>query len=842
MGIFDFLKKKESPFEDLYQIIDKQENAWQLDPAIESDLLSWDGEQKTLLLIDILEKVNTIKEKDKEWSQRRSTYNLLSSLFSIRKIQFGNHVIQLLRIILERTNDAIENRGEPIYAFSYLYVVKPVLSNILRFYKLKTSDEKDLLGQVKIKLEIFSQHNPQKEILKIIQKIDGILFEESDSTEVAVKPTYFTGNDKFKNEGNAIIDSLDENQKKYCFQIISLAQKASGSKPAKKYLQESNTLIEALGNEAFKKFSQNLFQIVIELKETLTTHTGNFNGQTYVYGSVDFLDSLNMDVLKGLVWMNSKFYDNKTILTTSKLAERCFKKIPGKGPAAAGLGNACLYTLYASKGLDGIAQLSKLKLKIKQNATIDLIEKYIREAAGELGISSTEVEDLAVDDFKLNEYKLEVFFDEVKAVLELTGIGKSTIRWYKEDGKEQKTLPQSVKEKYADKLRKLKDKQKQIDQTTSVQKERFDRMMRLNRIISLEYFKEKYINHGLLSFVVNKVIFKFSNEKESIVAILLNNDWLDIDGKKVNVYSYANVTLWHPATSSTEEVKQWRQFLMDAEIQQPFKQAYREIYLLTEAEINTRTYSNRMASHILKQHQYVTLAKGRNWKAKLIGAWDGGDLDTAELRLPDFNIKVEYWVHALNTNDQWNDIGIWNYVTTDQVRFINAETNELVDLVNVPVIAFSEAMRDIDLFVGVASVGNDPAWRDSGQLPMQREYWESYAFGDLSEIAKNRKEILLNLIPRLKIAAVAHVSDKFLIVKGKLRTYKIHIGSTNILMEPNDQYLCIVPDRTKRNEAENVFLPFEGDSGLSVIISKAFLLAADNKITDTTIISQINRR
>jgi hypothetical protein len=36
-----------------------------------------------------------------------------------------------------------------------------------------------------------------------------------------------------------------------------------------------------------------------------------------------------------------------------------------------------------------------------------------------------------------------------------------------------------------------------------------------------------------------------------------------------------------------------------------------------------------------------------------------------------------------------------------------------------------------------------------------------------------------------------------------------------------------------------VFLPFEGDSTLSVIISKAFLLAEDKKITDPSIMRQI---
>ena len=78
-------------------------------------------------------------------------------------------------------------------------------------------------------------------------------------------------------------------------------------------------------------------------------------------------------------------------------------------------------------------------------------------------------------------------------------------------------------------------------------------------------------------------------------------------------------------------------------------------------------------------------------------------------------------------------------------------------------------------------------------------------------------------------------------VRGDIRTYKIHFGSSNILMEPNDQYLCIVPDARARAEKKDVFLPFEGDNILSIIISKAFLLADDKKIKDPSIISQINR-
>lgn len=679
-----------------------------------------------------------------------------------------------------------------------------------------------------------------KDQIKLEEKIKTFLFE-NQGKEGAIKPVNFMGADGFQSAANALLDQQKQEDKKHWYSLVALAQKATGSKPTQKYLNEAKAIIEQLGADKFKKVTHEWFNQVINLKETVTTHTQVYNRTEYTYTTSEFLTSINSEAIKGFVWMSSWFYDNTTVQTISKLAERCFKKIPDKGPAAAGIGNACLYTLYASKGLDGIAQLSRLRLKIKQNNTLTLIEKYIDEAAIKLGISSIEIEDLAVDDFKLKSHQLTYVFEDYTAVLALTGIGKSTLKWFKPDGSEQKTVPQLVKDKFGTKLTKIKATQKQIDQTTAAQKERFDRMLRSNRTMSIEYLKEKYIQHGLLSFVINKMIFKFSNDKEEVLAIFLNSQWVTVTKEVIDIDKYYEVTLWHPATSSTHEVKEWRQFLITNEIQQPFKQAYREIYLLTDAEVTTRTYSNRMASHILKQHQYVTLAKGRNWRARLIGAWDGGDQDTAELLMPEYNLKVEYWVNALNADDEFNATGIWNYVTTDQIRFINTQTNDLIELVDVPPVAFSEAMRDIDLFVGVASVGNDPTWSDSGGLPIYRDYWQSYSFGDLSEIAKNRKEILQGLIPRLKIAAVAKVEDRFVVVKGKIRTYKIHIGSTNILMEPNDQYLCIVPDRSIKDNNDSLFLPFEGDNGLSVIISKALLLANDDKITDSTITSQINR-
>jgi hypothetical protein len=54
-----------------------------------------------------------------------------------------------------------------------------------------------------------------------------------------------------------------------------------------------------------------------------------------------------------------------------------------------------------------------------------------------------------------------------------------------------------------------------------------------------------------------------------------------------------------------------------------------------------------------------------------------------------------------------------------------------LSLIAIPPLVLSEVLRDVDLFVGVASVGNDPTWQDGDPEGRLREYWTSYGFGEL---------------------------------------------------------------------------------------------------------------
>ena len=298
--------------------------------------------------------------------------------------------------------------------------------------------------------------------------------------------------------------------------------------------------------------------------------------------------------------------------------------------------------------------------------------------------------------------------------------------------------------------------------------------------------------------------------------------------------------LWHPLECPANDVLSWRQRLERDEIVQPFKQAHREVYLLTDAERGTHTYSNRFAAHVLRQHQFSALCQQRGWKYQLQGGFDSWNAPS--LDLPEHDLRIEFYVESADDPADLTDSYIYMHVSTDQVRFCRPDSHGAIPLEEIPQRVFSEVMRDVDLFVGVTSVGNDPAWFDGGAQGAHRDYWHEYAFGDLSQSAETRREVLARVVPKLKIADRCRLEGKFLLVDGDIRTYKIHLGSGNILMSPNDEYLCIVPAPGSRGtRANEIYLPFDGDTMLSIILSKAFMLADDRKIKDESIVHQINR-
>ena len=411
---------------------------------------------------------------------------------------------------------------------------------------------------------------------------------------------------------------------------------------------------------------------------------------------------------------------------------------------------------------------------------------------------------------------------------------KGILSLYNAAGKPVAAIPAAMKREHGDAVKELRATAKGLGKLLLNQRDRLENLVLAPRSWEFAAWHKLYLEHPIVGAVARRLIWIVDGTPLAFP----DNTPVDVRGKAPKVSPKSKVELWHPIGQPTAAVLAWRERLAALNITQPFKQAHREVYLLTDAERRTLTYSNRFAAHILRQQQFRALAPGRKWKAPFLGGWDAGDSDSAERLLPD-GWRIEFWINAVT--DQTGPTGAFLHVATDQVRFYRNPRREPAPLDQVPDRIFSEAMRDVDLFVGVTSVGNDPNWNDSGDAVGHRDYWNRFTFGELGATAATRREALQRLIPRLKIASLCSFTDRHLVVRGQLRNYRIHLGSANILMEPNDAYLCIVADR-RLAEREEYFLPFEGDSTLSLILSKAFLLAEDSKITDPSIVSQIKAR
>jgi len=671
---------------------------------------------------------------------------------------------------------------------------------------------------------------------KAVSKLNGILKKSGEIGDFKLKT-----ND-IGPQVNEIVAKVTKNTTAF-YQVLYLATGASGGKPNKKFIEEVERLIAKMGRDNYRKAAQHFLQIAI--KQNIKEEEINYQ-ENYSYTVRQFLCDPSKQFIKGIVWTMQSFSDKESIRLLGKLLEKSFEKIPGVGPAAVAVGNACAYTLGNIRGKDGLGELARLKVRLKQNNIKKTIDKYLLEGAKKYNVSVEELKEMAVPTFDLENGEKTIVFEDYQLKINIEG-SKIVQQWIKPDGTDMKSVPNIIKKStvLSKKLKNIRKEIKEIQKTHSAQKQRIDNQFVLNRTWDYQSFDKYYLEHGLVSIIAKKLIWIFIKGNRKASVVLIDDEWQTENGEKIDwIDSECSVQLWHPVFAKEKEIIAWREKMMTLEWKQPFKQAFRELYILTDAELNTRNYSNRMAAHIIKQHQFKTLAVMRDWKYALMGAYDDGIYDqVAEKQLPEYGITAEYWIDEVNDFDAFNDTGIWLYVATDQVKFKN-DKGEVMDLINVPPIVFSEIMRDVDLFVGVCSVGNDPEWQNTdGVREHHRTYWSSYSFGNLTEIAKTRKSILERLLPRLsKIRNKAHVDGKFLIVKGDLRTYKIHIGSSNILMEPNDQYLCIVPARSPQKAVSKLFIPFEGDRGLSIVLSKAFLLAEDTKITDPTIVSQIKGR
>src|SRR5262245_61934340 len=419
---------------------------------------------------------------------------------------------------------------------------------------------------------------------------------------------------------------------------------------------------------------------------------------------------LNEDAIRGLIWMLAESDRADLASRIGKYCELCFKKVPNVGARSAKLGNGAIQTLGILSGTRAVAELTRLKGKVRYPLAVRRIETTLSELARRLGLGEAELEEMALPTFGLSidgERRLPV--GSGAAVLRLAGTREVHLSWARADGREVASIPKAFKEAASEAVAAARALKKEIEGALAGQCARIESLYLSDRRIAFDSWRERYLEHALVANLTRRLIWRFESSGKSVAGLPRNGAIEDVTGHPIEHSPGTSVTLWHPLHAIASHVLDWRRRLAALGLTQPFKQAHREVYVVTDAERQTEIYSNRFAAHVLRQHQFKALCDQRGWRYHLMGAWDSHSTPTR--MLPGHGLSVEYWVDMIPDAETAGS-AVYMLISTDQVRFIGDRAP--IPVADVPPLLFSELMRDVDLFVGVASVGNDPNWVDGG--------------------------------------------------------------------------------------------------------------------------------
>jgi hypothetical protein len=637
-------------------------------------------------------------------------------------------------------------------------------------------------------------------------RIDNLLTGEAPHTSLAVQGAW----------SQMVFREFSQSPQRAVWERIFLhAAELKAGEPPRKWRALAAHLVEELGRGPFLESAVRWLALGV---------SPNRAGVQISSGEADFQ--------AGFLWFLVEQTDERLPGLLAGFAESALKKVPMLGAVSQKVGNACVNVLSELPGLRPVSQLSRLSQRVKYDTAQRLIDKALTRAAACAGVSREQLEEMCVPDCGIgSDGAFTERFGDYSVRVSIEATTSAALAWSDAQGRVLKSVPPSVKERYGAEWKDLQKSVKDMEKMLAAQRARIERLLLTQRSLSIETLTTCYLDQPLLADMARRLIWQF----DSGLGVWRAGRIIDDAERPIDLAAQKTARLWHPASSNVETIFHWRCWLEDHRICQPFKQAHREVYLITDAERQTRTYSNRFAGHVLRQHVFAALCEQRGWSFRVMGQWDSHNTPTMEL--PQLGLQVQFEVNFPENESEVSGHSVYLLIRTGSVRFLSGLAPQPLE--SVPLIAFSEVMRDVDLFTGISSIGSDPAWGQQDPMPM-REYWNAFSFGELSEMARNRKSVLERLLPQLSLRDRCRIDGRFLLVRGDRTTYRIHLGSGNVLMEPGNRYLCIVQGAATKASPYSLALPFEGDHTLALILSKAFLLADDRKIKDQSILRQFS--
>ena len=397
---------------------------------------------------------------------------------------------------------------------------------------------------------------------------------------------------------------------------------------------------------------------------------------------------------------------------------------------------------------------------------------------------------------EMKEYFEPKKLDDVDVYIKIDDLGQSEII-YEKAGKELKSLPTKLKkDKYIEAI-------KEVHKNLKEQYRRSRKMLEEAMEDGTEFYGyeiENLMTNPVIAPILKSLVFKMDKNLGYYEDKKLKS------AKKKSVVVKDDSLLKIAHCFDLFESGDWASYqkdIFDRELKQPFKQVFRELYVKT-ADEKGRDKSLRYAGHQVQPTKTVALLKTRRW---IIDGQEG-------LEKVYYKENIIAKIFALA---DWFSPAYIEAPTLEEVQFFDRKTFKPILIDDVPDLVFTEVMRDIDLVVSVAHIGDVDPEASHSTIEM-------------------RKAIVEFNCKLFKLKNVKF-SENHVLIKGERAEYSIHLGS-GLVHQKAGSAINVLPVHSQHRG--RVFLPFiDDDPKTAEIMAKVILFAQDEKIKDVFILEQI---
>ena len=397
---------------------------------------------------------------------------------------------------------------------------------------------------------------------------------------------------------------------------------------------------------------------------------------------------------------------------------------------------------------------------------------------------------------EMKEYFVPKKLDDVDVYIKIDDLGQSEII-YEKAGKELKSLPTKLKkDKYIEDI-------KEVHKNLKEQYRRSRKMLEEAMEDGTEFYGyeiENLMTNPVIAPILKSLVFKMDKN----LGYYEDKKLKSVNKKAIVVKDDSLLKIAH--CFDLFESGDWASYqkdIFDRELKQPFKQVFRELYVKTVDE-KGRDKSLRYAGHQVQPTKTVALLKTRRW---IIDGQEG-------LEKVYYKENIIAKIYALA---DWFSPADIEAPTLEEVQFFDRKTFKPILIDNVPDLVFTEVMRDIDLVVSVAHIGDVDPEASHSTIEM-------------------RKAIIEFNCKLFKLKNVKF-SENHVLIKGERAEYSIHLGS-GLIHQKAGSAINVLPVHSQHRG--RVFLPFiDDDPKTAEIMAKVLLFAQDDKIKDVFILEQI---